>query len=485
MSHKELEELLSKGWHFFQQRNFSQAARAFEQATRVSPISVAAWTNLAAAHIELKQPKPALIAANRAIALKPDFAAAHVNRGDALRLQGKDVDGWLDAYQRSARLQPNSPDILNKLGATLHAVNKVDEAIRTLRRAIELMPQHHEARVNLCAALAAKGLFDKVGRTLQQGLLLRPGSQSNMDDYTAALAILAENDRLEPALAAAITNRDPDQLIRSTRAMPDSITECDATLSACLRRCISRSDPGETAHSRLGSKDQDLHRMLEAHYSAHLGETAESVLPTIDFLQEFAALSFDQLPVGTSAGLQDAHCYYTALGDYDIHRQSGYSATSDCTGWLRYWHRWLTRHRAESTPGKFKFLVNYVIVNPRVKRTHPAQVVPTLELVFEQFYETLPAGPYRAALIYYALADIHPFPDGNGRLGRFLMNRELEAAGLEPIVFAKSMKAAHGKALFSIRDEGNLQPFAEWLEQCNEYTDDMYRQVYELQTTGT
>jgi tetratricopeptide (TPR) repeat protein len=468
MSQKKLDKLLTRGWNFFQKRNFHQAVRNFEQATRVSPNSLIAWTNLAAAHIELAQPGPALKAANRAIALKPDLAAAHVNRGDALRLQGRDRQGWLEAYQQSARLEPNSPDILNKLGATLHAVDKIDTAIQVLYRAIELAPRHHEARINLCAALTVKGQYDEVKLTLEQGLVLGRGIQSNVDDYTAALAILKENNRLEPVLKAAVANKTP---------APDSTKECDPRIAASLARCISHTKPGESAHAAIGGKNQALHRMLEAHYSAHLGETAESVVPTIDFLQEFGALTFDQLPAGTSAELLDTHCYYAAVREYDNHRQPSDCPTSDFTGWLRYWHRCLTRHRPETYPGKFKFLVNYVIINPVIKRTHPAQVVPTLELAFKQSYETLPAGPYRAALIYYALADIHPFFDGNGRLGRFLMNRELESAGLEPIVFAKSMKAAHSKALYAIRDKGDLQPFADWLAKCSDYTADIYRQV--------
>ena len=87
---------------------------------------------------------------------------------------------------------------------------------------------------------------------------------------------------------------------------------------------------------------------------------------------------------------------------------------------------------------------------PAVRRCHPA--------------------PARAALSYYVIADVHPFADGNGRLGRFLMNRELEAAGLSPVVTPARFKPPFGRALDAIRRDCDLGPFVAWLAACDEYT---------------
>ena len=44
-----------------------------------------------------------------------------------------------------------------------------------------------------------------------------------------------------------------------------------------------------------------------------------------------------------------------------------------------------------------------------------------------------------------AISDIHPFPDGNGRIAQMFLNRELEWANQMPVLFTRELGIAGGK----------------------------------------
>lgn len=66
-----------------------------------------------------------------------------------------------------------------------------------------------------------------------------------------------------------------------------------------------------------------------------------------------------------------------------------------------------------------------------------------------------------AAWTHAEFVKIHPFPDGNGRTSRLMMNYQLLAAGFPPISIAKENRLAYFNALEVYAVEGNLAPFAD------------------------
>jgi Fic family protein len=93
------------------------------------------------------------------------------------------------------------------------------------------------------------------------------------------------------------------------------------------------------------------------------------------------------------------------------------------------------------------------------------EVVPdAMETMFDLLEsETEPA--VRIVLGHWLLGYIHPYPDGNGRMARFLMNAMLASGGYPWTVIRVEDRAAYMKALESASVQMNIGPFAAFIAE--------------------
>ena len=68
-----------------------------------------------------------------------------------------------------------------------------------------------------------------------------------------------------------------------------------------------------------------------------------------------------------------------------------------------------------------------------------------------------------AAYFYLAFEGIHPFADGNGRVGRALMNYALVTNDHPPLIVYDEDKLAYYGAMQVWDDEGDLAPILDFL----------------------
>ena len=102
--------------------------------------------------MELKRHDEALASYDRALTLRPDYAEAHYNRGNALE-ELKRHDEALASYDRALTLRPDHAEALNNRGIALQELKRLDERWRaTTARSLcgRTMPRRSTIAALLC-----------------------------------------------------------------------------------------------------------------------------------------------------------------------------------------------------------------------------------------------------------------------------------------------------------------------------------------------
>jgi Fic family protein len=101
-----------------------------------------------------------------------------------------------------------------------------------------------------------------------------------------------------------------------------------------------------------------------------------------------------------------------------------------------------------------------------------AHVPPPKEAVREMMpalFDLLAAEPsaaVRAVLGHFMFVFIQPYMDGNGRIGRFLMNAMLASGGYPWTVVRLERRAEYMAALDAASAQANIKPFASFIASC-------------------
>lgn len=90
-----------------------------------------------------------------------------------------------------------------------------------------------------------------------------------------------------------------------------------------------------------------------------------------------------------------------------------------------------------------------------------------------------------AAWTHAEFVKIHPFPDGNGRTARLIMNYQLLVNGFPAISIAKENRLEYFNALEAYAVEGNIAPFSEMIASLIERQLDRYLAMAESAQGGS
>jgi len=104
----------------------------------------------------MNDPTKGLSSLDKALQLKPDFVEARSARGALYYLQGK-TEAAVPDLEAAAASQPENGLILDRLGQAYRALDRLEDAIRTLRRAAEFAPGEPTIVLHLANALAEAG----------------------------------------------------------------------------------------------------------------------------------------------------------------------------------------------------------------------------------------------------------------------------------------------------------------------------------------
>ncbi|MFM2100005.1 MAG: hypothetical protein RLZZ366_1544 [Pseudomonadota bacterium] len=129
-------------------------------------------------------------------------------------------------------------------------------------------------------------------------------------------------------------------------------------------------------------------------------------------------------------------------------------------------HRALMAERPAIQPGILKSKPNQAgntaFVHPDLVRGTLREGVNILRSVTDPFS--------RALVIHFLLVDVHPFNDGNGRISRIMMTKELLAAGLSRIVIPTVFRNDYFDALRALSRRDDPSILVRSLEFCQKVT---------------
>lgn len=115
--------------------------------------------------------------------------------------------------------------------------------------------------------------------------------------------------------------------------------------------------------------------------------------------------------------------------------------------------------------------------NSNVRITGAKHIPPTPNEMYQElrfFYEDLKQNEKTmnpielAAWTHAEFVKIHPFPDGNGRVSRLMMNYQLMQNGFLPINIKVEDRLEYYHVLDLYATQGDLQPFIQFIEQIEE-----------------
>jgi Fic family protein len=86
-----------------------------------------------------------------------------------------------------------------------------------------------------------------------------------------------------------------------------------------------------------------------------------------------------------------------------------------------------------------------------------------------RFYEALPEGLSRAIFLMFLISEVHPFTDGNGRVGRVVMNAALSVVGAQRIVIPLSYRDDYLQGLRALSRSDDPRPLIRVLDYAQSY----------------
>jgi tetratricopeptide (TPR) repeat protein len=212
---------------------------------------------------QLKRPNEALQSCNRAIVLRPDFADAHIGRGNALK-DLKRPDEALHSYNRALQFNPQSALAYNNGANALQDLGRFEEALRSHDRAIALNPDFADAHHNRGNAL--RGL-KRPGDALQsydRAIALQP---DHAEAHNARGAVLTDLKRPAEAMqslerALELKPDFADAYIHKGNVLRDLKRPLDAF--ACFDRAVELNPQSALAHNNCARTLIDLRRLDDA-----------------------------------------------------------------------------------------------------------------------------------------------------------------------------------------------------------------------------
>jgi exonuclease VII small subunit len=139
---------------------FETALENFERVLALQPDNAMVHYNRGVVLQKLKRPEDALASYDRAITIHPACAEAYNNRGNVLK-SFHQLEDALASYDRAVALKTNYAEAHNNRGAVLQELQRLEDALTAYDRAIAVKPNYAVALMNKALLLLLTGKFEE------------------------------------------------------------------------------------------------------------------------------------------------------------------------------------------------------------------------------------------------------------------------------------------------------------------------------------
>ncbi len=233
----------------FRQGRYAEAATLAHSMTERFPQHGFGWKVLGAALKQMGRSADALAPMQKAAALAPDDADAHINLGIALHDLGR-LNEAEASLRRALQIRPDYDQARYNLGNTLHALDRLDEAEASYRRTLRINPDFADAHSNLGNVLNQLGRLNEAEACYRRALQINPHNIGVHNNLCATLMDLGRPGEAEANLRLVL------------RIKPD-LAEAHNNLGAALMD-LGRLGEAEASYRQALQIDPDY---AEAHFN--------------------------------------------------------------------------------------------------------------------------------------------------------------------------------------------------------------------------
>lgn len=261
-----------------QQGDFADAEPLLKKAVRVDPGNPHVVFNYANVLRALDKTDDALAWFAKVIALSPNFAEAHLNRG-AILLARKELHGAIAELDRAIAIAPSSAAFANR-GSAFQQLGQLDEALVGYQRAVELAPSNPQNHFALSEILAQMGRDDEAIGALERTIALNkafPFALSKLVAFRRKRADWRSFEHEQTALDEAVKTGvavDPFIFFHASSSSALQLT-CAKTYVAEIapdRRVAIPRPPSPVSRLRVAYLSADFRRHATAHLTAGVFE---------------------------------------------------------------------------------------------------------------------------------------------------------------------------------------------------------------------
>lgn len=339
---------------------------------------------------------------------------------------------------------------------------------------LRLSSPHRAMLDNLSRSHAVRGRLPRtLGQEAVEAHMERVAAQAGMDALRriveAAAGIASQIDRkaegqrlygMFDELSGGVPGRLRSTLAKARAAgtpySPLSIALCDRLVGA-LRSVPRPEVPWGTARKGLA---RDTLAFFEAYFSNYI----EGTELTVDEAVGLIFKGQDPNPLHPADAHDMIGLWRIVSSEREMTRTP--QTPDELLSLLRNRHAVAMEGRPAIRPGEFKSVRNRIGAKEFVA---PELVVGTLREGFKRL-EALESPFDRAVFMHFLVAETHPFVDGNGRMARVMMNAELVAGGLHPIVIPTAYRENYLAAQRSLSAGNSPDPLPQALHRIQRWT---------------